>query len=100
MEKSELIKFRFKGKRFFKRINTLSSSERNTQPLVLSMRTNEFFASQMKEGLLLGWKSTSMPLVLSHGKDLIISINFKIVGYHHFFQQLIVSKLFEEKPLR
>src|SRR4051812_18483276 len=45
-------------------------------------------------------KSTSMPLALSRGKELILSINFKIVGYNHSFRQLTVSKLFEEKPLR
>src|SRR3954462_7655049 len=45
-------------------------------------------------------KSTSMPLALSREKDLILSINFKIVGYNHSFRQLVVSKLFEEKPLR
>src|SRR3954464_9722372 len=64
------------------------------------MRTNEFFASQMKEGLQLEWKSTSMPLALSRRKDLIISINFKIVGYRHSFQQLVVSKLLKKRPLR
>src|SRR4051812_3204258 len=45
-------------------------------------------------------KSTSMPVALLRGKDLIISINFKVVGYNHSFRPLVVSKLFEEKPLR
>src|SRR4051812_911389 len=41
-----------------------------------------------------------MTLDFSRGKDLIILINFKIVGYRNSLQQLIMSKLLKKRPLR